>query len=368
MSLEFFWQLPVGGDGRSLREDLWNRGDYNRLRTHRHDFARTGARRDGFTYYDHLSQIARAAELGGFTGLSIPQNAAGEEPLIVAGTLAREVRRLTLLPSLPAYFLSAVYAAKIAVSFQRLTTGRLAWHFVTEAPEPDAWHGHNWSIAEQIARTDEFLDVAKGFWSQGPFTYRGQYYEVENGGFTGALSTQPFPEVYLSGDTPEALALSAKHATVHILALDTIEAVRSRIATLDALAAGHGRTLKYALQAEIVARHSDEDAWSHLRRLWAQIDDTGATPRRNVVSSGNPQALTIGKNIWQSFDFLRPGRSAGLVGGYDALADRFEEYRALGIEIFILSAHPHLEEAYRVGEQLLPLIRERVDISASQAA
>lgn len=329
MSLEFFWRLPVSGDGRSPRADRWNRGDYNGLRTHQHDFARTGPRRDGFSYHDHLSQIARAAELAGFTGLSIPQTAAGEEPLIVAGAVAREVRRLTLLPSLPAYFLSAVYAAKIAVSFQRLTGGRLAWNLVTETPQPRAWHGHGWSVAEQIARTDEFLDVAKGFWTEEPFTYHGDYYEVENGALTGALSGQPFPLVYLSGDTAEAWALSAKHADVHILALDTPTAIRDRIATLDALAAGHGRTLRYALQADIVARDSDQAASDHASRL-------GAAP-------------------------------ASLVGGYDTLAARFVDYRALGIETFILSSQPHLEEAYRIGEQLLPRIRAQAAPTAEAA-
>jgi alkanesulfonate monooxygenase len=334
MSFEFFWRLPVSGDGRFSHEDRWHRGDHRRVNTHQNDFARTGARRDGYTYYDHLSQIARAAELTGFTGLSIPQHAGGEEPLVVAGALAREVRRLTLLPTLPAYFLSAVYTAKISVSFQRLTAGRLAWNLVTEAPEPNAWHGHNWSVAEQIARTDEFLDVAKGFWTEEPFTYQGNYYEVENGALTGALSGQPFPRVYLSGDTAEALALSAKHADVHILSLDTPAAIRDRIATLDALAAGHGRTLRYALQADIVARHSDEAAHDHATR----------------------------------FGGHQPGQGAALVGGYETLADRFGEYRRLGIETFILSSRPHLEEAYRIGEQLLPLIRERVAGPVAAAA
>jgi alkanesulfonate monooxygenase len=334
MTLEFFWRLPVDGDGHSLRKDLWNRGDYNRLRTHRHAFARTGARRDGYSYFDHLSQIARAAELSGFSGISIPQSASGEEPLIVAGAAAREVRRLTLLPSLPAYFLSAVYASKIAVSFQRLTSGRLAWQFVTETPTAGAWHGHAWSVAEQIARTDEFLDVAKGFWRAAPFTYQGQYCEVENGGFASPLATQPFPLVYLSGDTAEALALSAKHADVHVLSLDSPEALRDRIATLDGLAAGHGRTLRYALQTHVVARHSDDAAWDQVSRQSAGADE----------------------------------KTAGLVGGYDTLAERFAEYRALGVDSFILSAHPHLEEAYRIGEQLLPLIRDRAGAIAARAA
>jgi alkanesulfonate monooxygenase len=212
------------------------------------------------------------------------------------------------------------------------------------------------------------LDVAKGFWNEAPFTYHGRYYEVENGGFAGALSAQPFPTVYLSGDTPEALALSAKHADVHILSLDTPGAVTSRIATLDALAAGHGRTLKFALQADIVARYSDEAAWTQVRRLWDEFGEKTAGLPTAVVLPRDPQTLGSGHNLWRGLDFIQPGRGASLVGGYEALADRFEEYRTLGIDTFILSANPHLEEAYRIGEQLLPLVRSRARLSVSEAA
>ncbi len=91
-------------------------------------FARTGAPRDGYNYFDLLLQIGRAAELNGFDGLWIPESPSGEAPLIVAGSLAREVPRLKLVPTLRAPLMSAVYATKIANSFQRLTGGRLGWN------------------------------------------------------------------------------------------------------------------------------------------------------------------------------------------------------------------------------------------------
>ena len=41
------------------------------------------------------------------------------------------------------------------------------------------------------------------------------------------------------------------------------------------------------------------------------------------------------------------------------MRDLIGEYEALGIDTFILSAYPNLEEAVRVGEDLLPLLRAR---------
>jgi alkanesulfonate monooxygenase len=41
------------------------------------------------------------------------------------------------------------------------------------------------------------------------------------------------------------------------------------------------------------------------------------------------------------------------------VADRIAEYHELGLDEFILSGYPHLEEAYHVGEGVLPILRER---------
>jgi alkanesulfonate monooxygenase len=48
-------------------------------------------------------------------------------------------------------------------------------------------------------------------------------------------------------------------------------------------------------------------------------------------------------------------------GGASAeqVAERIAEYEAIGLDTFILSAYPNLEEAVRVGEDLLPLVRGR---------
>ena len=373
MSIEFFWQLPASGDGRSIHKEHWNRGDYTPAITDRPVFARTDVRRDGYTWYDHLAQIARAAEITGFDGVLIPQTPAGEEPWIVAGALAREARRLTFLPSLPAPFLSAVYAAKIAISFQRLTGGRLAWNLVTEEHTAKSWHGHRWSISEQIARTDEFLDVVKGFWNHPPFTYQGHYYEVENGGFGSALAGPELPAIYLSGETEEALALSAKHADVHFLPLDSVAATQGRIDDLSRRAAEHGRTLRFAIQAEVVARHTSEDAWSDLRDRWNKATAKTVPISSSPDNSQGPSKddftrLIKGPNLWAGFGLVRPGAPVGIVGSYEEVAERIANYAKVGVSTFALSANPHLEEAYRIGEQLLPLVKERTAKDVSQAA
>ena len=56
------------------------------------------------------------------------------------------------------------------------------------------------------------------------------------------------------------------------------------------------------------------------------------------------------------------------VGSHAEVADRIEEYHRIGFREFILSGYPHLEEAWRVGEGLLPELRRRQLLGPAPAA
>ena len=53
---------------------------------------------------------------------------------------------------------------------------------------------------------------------------------------------------------------------------------------------------------------------------------------------------------------MRGGAGTALVGNPEQVASRMREYMALGIDRFILSGYPHLEECYRFAELVFPLL------------
>ncbi len=82
-------------------------------------------------------------------------------------------------------------------------------------------------------------------------------------------------------------------------------------------------------------------------------------------AGGSARELEIYPHLWAGVGLVRGGAGTALVGSHEQVADLIEEYAALGIDEFILSGYPHLEEAYWFGEGVLPELRRRGALTAS---
>ncbi|MBU3077684.1 LLM class flavin-dependent oxidoreductase [Sphingomonas quercus] len=270
--------------------------------------------------YDYYAQLAQAAAQTAFDGLFVAYRPEADDSQIIAAALARETPGLALIPEFPASVGSAVYAAKQAVSFQRATRERLGWAIAQPADaETRARDGDHVDENELIARTEEFLAVARGVHGARPFSFKGRYFEVQDGGFDAPLNRVRFPRVYLQGDSEEALSLSARAADVHLFAAAPTERLRSLIEGLDALALREGRTVAFGLVQPVLSRQFSDEAHRDAARLGL-------------------------------------GETA-MVGDHAEVAGRLAALAALGIRHLVLTAPGSLEEAYEVGQHVLPRLR-----------
>jgi alkanesulfonate monooxygenase len=78
-----------------------------------------------------------------------------------------------------------------------------------------------------------------------------------------------------------------------------------------------------------------------------------------ALHRGAAGSLLLAPNLWAGIGLVRGGAGTALVGSHAEVADRLEELHQLGFDEFILSGHPHLEEAYAVGEGVMPELRRR---------
>jgi alkanesulfonate monooxygenase len=309
----------------------------------------TDPRGKRFNHFDYLHQVARAAELAGFEGVRVQHHTGGDESWLIAGYVARGTRSLKLIAEFEASWGSAVYAAKNAVSFQRYTGGRFAWQIV-----PGEDEAQRSRVADPVpngdvlARIEEFLVVARGVISNAPFSYEGRFFQVREGGFKGTLSNHPVPEVYLSGDSLEALEASARHADVHVFSAFPAEQLKLRVSQLRELV-GRQAQLRRAtpiavgVRLDVLARETREEA---------VFDATRFAEQREAAS--HPNSL-----LWPGLTAPLAGADATLVGSYAEVIDALGAYAASGVSRFLLGGVPHLEEAYRLGTFVLPALRRR---------
>jgi len=349
MSIEFIWQLPTNGDGRYGNAEKQRRGERVSA-AHPYSPGVTDPRQQRFNYFDHLHQVARAADLAGFDGLRIPEDPSGDEPWIVAGYVARGTRHLKLLTEFEASRGSSVYAAKNSVSYQRFTGGRFAWQIKSGGDEKQRRAQGDFVVdGDRLARVEEFLTVARGVLTQSPYSFKGRFFEVKDGGFQGALGNQKVPPVYLSGNAPEDYRLSARAADVHVFDAAKAAVLESEVALLRDLAKQEGRQLGFGLRLDVLARETAEEAIFDAERYWQQPGG------RNL--GGAP---SVDELLWTGLTKDSTGAAATLVGSYEQVVQALVAYFAAGIDSFLLSAIPHFEEAYRLGEHVLPLVRSQV--------
>lgn len=262
----------------------------------------------------YYGQIGRAAANAGFDGLLLAYRPEGDDSQILAASLARHVPSLLLIPEFPASIGSAVYAAKEAVSFQRATGGRLGWAVAPDRPaELRAAEGDNVPDAATDARLEEFLTVARGVHATPGFTFKGAFFEVLNGGFEGPLRSVAFPPVFLSGDSEAGIRRSARRADVHLFGERDADRLTAPLALLREAAREAGRTVAAAQKITVTARETEDD--------------------------------------------LPDLPEGGLRGTYDHVAESLAERALAGIDHLILAAEPGLEEAYRIGQHVLPRLR-----------
>jgi alkanesulfonate monooxygenase len=182
-----------------------------------------------------------------------------------------------------------------------------------------------------------------------------------------------FPDIYLGGSSKEACDVAARYADVYLTWGEPPAQVAAKLDAVRERASAVGRELRYGIRLHVIARDTSEEAWEEAQRLLGGLhpdqiaraqaiqraSQSEGQARMSALHNGRTDNLEIYPNLWAGVGLVRGGAGTALVGSHEEVADRIAEYHDLGIEEFIFSGYPHLEEAYRVGEGVLPVLHRR---------
>ncbi|WP_354673348.1 FMNH2-dependent alkanesulfonate monooxygenase [Cupriavidus alkaliphilus] len=359
--MQVFWFIPTHGDSRYLGTS-------------------EGARAVGF---DYLRQVAVAADTLGYEGVLIPTGRSCEDPWVVASALAAVTQRLKFLVAVRPGLMAPTLAARMAATFDRVSNGRLLINLVTGGDRAELeGDGLFLDHAERYEASAEFLRI----WRQvlaashdgDKVDYEGSHLRVKGATVLYPPLQRPHPPVYFGGSSAPAHALAGEQVDTYLTWGEPPAAVAQKLDDVRRHAARHGRTVKSGIRLHVIVRETDAAAWSAAEDLISRLDDETVARAQavfaNMDSEGQRrmaalhaggtrrtrEALEISPNLWAGVGLVRGGAGTALVGDPHTVAERLREYAALGIDTFVLSGYPHLEEAYRFAELVFPLLPRAV--------
>ncbi|MCW2522034.1 MAG: ssuD2 [Frankiales bacterium] len=363
MSPVFHWFLPTGGDGRRLGGSVHGVG----IGAPNAAAGRGAGERAPSLGY--LSQLARAADQLGYEGVLTPTGAHCEDAWVVTAALIAQTTRLKFLVAFRPGLMAPALAAHMAGTFQRLSAGRLLLNVVAGSSDAEQRSfGDSLTHDARYARAGEFLQVVRRSWAGQEFDHHGPHYDLERSLLREP--PDPVPEVYLGGSSEPALDLAARQADVYLTWGEPPALVAEKVAQVRERADALGRAVRFGLRIHVISRDTAELAWQQADALIAGLSDAeiaaGQRRLRTLESvgqnrmldlhGGSRDHLVVAPNLWAGIGLVRGGAGTALVGSHEQVAERIADYQGVGIDEFILSGYPHLEEAYNFAEGVRPLL------------
>jgi alkanesulfonate monooxygenase len=363
MGVVLHWFLPTNGDSRTDLS-LGNAVGVAGSRV-------TEGGRERAPDIGYMGQIARSAEQLGFAAALTPTSSWCEDAWVMTAGLTQVTERFKFLVAFRPGLLSPTLAAQMAATYQRISGGRLLLNVVTGGDDAEQQRfGDHLDKEARYRRAGEFLHVLRALWPGEPVTFTGEFIDVRD---AQIIPDRVWPDIYLGGSSDTAIDVAACHADVYLTWGEPPGAVAEKLDRLRERAKAAGRELRFGIRLHVIARDSAAEAWAQAQRLLDSLDPAAVERaqaiqrasqsegqrRMTALHGGRTDALEISPNLWAGVGLVRGGAGTALVGSHQEVADRIAEYHGLGIDEFILSGYPHLEEAYQVGEGVMPVLRAR---------
>jgi len=355
--VNIFWFIPTHGDSRYL-------GTAEGARTLNHDY---------------LKQVAQAADSLGYEGVLIPTGRSCEDPWVVASSLLSVTTRLKFLVAVRPGLHQPALAARMAATFDRMSRGRLLINLVTGGDQAELeGDGVFLDHAQRYEQSAEFIRIWREIIARShdnqAFDFEGKHLSVKGGKLLYPSIQKPHPPVYFGGSSAAAHDLAAEQVETYLTWGEPPAEVAKKVADVRERAAKLGRTVKFGIRLHVIVRETDEKAWAAAEDLISRLNDDTVVraqsafakmdsegQRRMAALHGNGSkrdraSLEISPNLWAGVGLVRGGAGTALVGDPQTVAARIQEYADLGLDTFVLSGYPHLEEAYRFAELVFPLL------------
>jgi Coenzyme F420-dependent N5,N10-methylene tetrahydromethanopterin reductase and related flavin-dependent oxidoreductases len=273
-----------------------------------------------------------------------------------AAALAAVTEKLELMVAVRPTFHNPAILAKQAANIDQISNGRLALNVVSSwwADEARRYGIQFDEHDDRYARTEEWLKVVNGVWTQESFSFNGKYYSVEETVAEPKPVRRPRPPIYAGGESEAAKRLITRDCDAYVTHGDPAERVAPKVADIQARRVAQNLDpMLYGMAAYAIVRDTEQEAQDELARI------TNVAP--GSPGYGNYQDWVSHTKLEQTvsladYSVSNRGLRAGLVGTPEQVAERILALEGVGVGLLLLQFSPQLEEMERFAEQVMPLV------------
>ncbi len=314
--------------------------------------------------WEHCRDIVLEAERQGFDNVLLPSGyALGIDAVAFAGGMAAITSRIRLLVAMRCGEVWTPQLARQVATLDRMLGGRLTVNIISSEMPGESLDG-----PARYRRTAETMGGLRTLLDGGRLDVRGEFVSVTADAPRVSTVTGRCPPLYFGGLSDEARDVAARHADVYLMWPDTFDNISRLVTEMSERAESYGRRLRFGYRAHVVVRESETEARRAAQHIVAALDDeagaairarsldsrsTGVRRQAELRESASDDGF-VEDHLWTGIGRGRSGCGAAIVGDPDQVAGKIGQYQTLGIEAFILSGYPHLDECRRFGHLVLP--------------
>lgn len=264
------------------------------------------------------------------------------EAWILAAAISSWTKNIRTMPAVHPGLWHPTLIAKMVACLDRLTTGRSAVNIITGWNEVEAkMYGGDILLHEndRYIRAEEFISVLRGMWSETPFSFDGQFYQVKESRLL--LKPATVPEIFTASRSERGLEMVAKYADWWFLDYDKSatdlagveESLRRAMDGMTRRSAKYGRKVRFAFNPFVAFGATDEAALEHAKKLLTP-DEPDADVRKMMSRVG-------------------PAMKSGCIGRPQKVRDQLMKYTDMGVELFLLKFVPTVDAVHEIGDEII---------------
>ena len=304
---------------------------------------------ESHAFVQNVINVARWSEQYGCKGILVYSDNRLVDPWIVAQVILQNTRSLCPLVAVQPLYMHPYTVAKMVSSFGHMYGRRIYLNMIAGGFKNDLIALNDTTPHDRrYDRLREYTLIIKRLLTEScPLSYDGEFYKVVNLKLTPTLPADLFPGIFISGSSEAGLeACKATGAT----------AIKYPKASSEENAAGLNSQIDSGIRIGIIARESEEEAWSIAYERFPE-DRKGQITHQVAMKVSDSswhkqlsqlaeQSTTENNPYWlvpfQNYKTMCPY----LVGSYKRVADELAKYIKVGYKTFILDIPPSEEELH----------------------